>query len=435
MNRRHDPNRAHGLRRSHLLGCCAALAAGLFTSLPARAGALALGEGLFNPCRPQRPDDAEVRALVAAAFDGVDARSLWDTHCHLLGIGDSGSGCSVHPAMTSAWHPMEVLRMRSILNAACVPPGAASVDREFVRRLLGMADEFPAGARWLLFAFERAHGDDGAPRADWTSFHVPDRYAASIAKQHPERFGWVASIHPYRADAIEALDAAVAAGAVAVKWLPSAMNIDLGDARCRPFYARLARTRLPLVVHCGEEKAVPGADRADLGNPLALRAALERGVRVIVAHAASLGEARDTDRRSAPLLPAFDLSARLMDEPRWRELLLADISALFQVNREPRVWRTVLEREDWHARLLHGSDHPLPGVMPLYSPARLAAQGLLDARAVEPLRRVREHNALLFDFVLKRHLHHGSLRFPPAVFETRRHFARVAAAHPEESSR
>jgi mannonate dehydratase len=73
--------------------------------------------------------------------------------------------------------------------------------------------------------------------------------------------------------------------------------------------------------------------------------------------------------------------------------------------------------------------------MPLYSPARLAAQGLLDTRAVEPLRRMREHNALLFDFVLKRHLRHGSLRFPAAVFETRRHFARVAAANSEGSSR
>jgi uncharacterized protein len=50
----------------------------------------------------------------------------------------------------------------------------------------------------------------------------------------------VASIHPYAEDALARLDRAAAAGARAVKWLPSAMNIDPRAARCRPFYDRLA---------------------------------------------------------------------------------------------------------------------------------------------------------------------------------------------------
>ena len=56
--------------------------------------------------------------------------------------------------------------------------------------------------------------------------------------------------------------------------------------------------------------------------------------------------------------------------------------------------------------------------MPLYAPAQLAAAGLLDASAVEPLRRIREYNPLLFDFVLKRHARIGSARWPASVFET-----------------
>ena len=180
-------------------------------------------------------------------------------------------------------------------------------------------------------------------------------------------------------------------------------------------------------MHCGEEQAVPGARRSAFGNPLHVRAPLERGVRVIVAHAASLGRADDLDRPSTPRVPAFDLLARLLDERSSEPLLLADISALFQVNRPAHAWRTVLQREDWHARLLHGSDYPLPGVMPLTSPARLAAEGLLDAAAVEPLRRIREHNPLLFDFVLKRQLRDGSARLSHDVFATRRHFVRTNA--------
>jgi mannonate dehydratase len=153
-----------------------------------------------------------------------------------------------------------------------------------------------------------------------------------------------------------------------------------------------------------------------------MRHALDAGVRVIAAHCSSLGRSADTDKPSAPPIAAFELFARLMDEPAWQDRLLGDVSALFQVNRSPRIWRTVLQRDDWHERLLHGSDHPLPGVMPLFSPARMASAGLLDEAAVEPLRRIREHNPLLFDLVLKRQLRDGSSRLGASVFDTRRHF-------------
>jgi len=415
------------MRRRHVLGCCAGLAAGLFTSLPARAQGYAFGEGFANPCRGALPADLAAHELVQRAFEGPAPAALWDTHAHLLGTGDSGSGCTVHPSLDQWWRPVEYVRKRAILNAACVPGDAPSIDRAYVQRLLDMAADFPAGAAWMLFAFDRAHDDDGRPREDWTTFHVPDAYAAAVARTHAQRFRWVASVHPYRDDALAALDAALAAGALAVKWLPSAMNIDPRDPRCVPFYERLRARGVPLVVHFGEEKAVPGAHREAFGNPLLARVPLSHGVRVIAAHAGSLGFALDTDRPSAPRVPSFELFARVMDEPAWRGLLLADISALFQANRTADVWRTVLRRADWHERLMHGSDHPLPGVMPLYAPARLAAEGLLDARAVAPLRRLREHNALLFDFVLKRHLRDGSARLADAVFDTRRHFARGTA--------
>ena len=411
-------------RRHLLMGCCAALGAGLFTGLvPAATGRVLTA--YRNPCRGKLPADLAQHDVVLSALQGLDTRRLLDTHAHLLGTGDAGSGCSVHPAMQQWWHPTEVLRRKVILNAACVAADVPSVDRAYVQRLLILADDLPEGARWWLFAFEQAHDDAGRPQPDQSSFHVPDAYAAHIARQHPGRFDWVASIHPYRSDALMRLDAALAAGAVAVKWLPSAMNIDLRDPRSRAFCERLARAGKPLVVHCGEEKAAPGAGRDELGNPLLVRHALACGTRVIVAHAASLGHAADIDKRSAPKRPAFDLFARLMDEQVHEQTheqthgnrLLADISGVFQVNRTPQVWRSVLQREDWHPRLLHGSDHPLPGVIPLFSPSRLQRAGLLDEADVAPLLRIREHNPLLFDLVLKRRLRAGTSRLPASVFE------------------
>lgn len=119
----------------------------------------------------------------------------------------------------------------------------------------------------------------------------------------------------------------------------------------------------------------------------------------------------------------FDLFTRLMDEPQYEGRLFGDISAITQINRLGKPLTTVLQREEWHARLLNGSDYPLPGVMPLFSVREMAARGYLDERLVEPISALRHHNPLLFDFVLKRHLAVEGRRFANSVFETGRTFA------------
>lgn len=116
-------------RRHMMAGCCAALGAGLFSGLVPAAARV-----LFNPCRGRLPPELAQHDLVLSASDGLDASRLVDTHAHLLGTGDSGSGCSVHPSMHQWWHPAEVLRRKFILNAACVPDAAPSVDRAYVQR-------------------------------------------------------------------------------------------------------------------------------------------------------------------------------------------------------------------------------------------------------------------------------------------------------------
>jgi mannonate dehydratase len=98
-------------------------------------------------------------------------------------------------------------------------------------------------------------------------------------------------------------------------------------------------------------------------------------------------------------------------------------------NRSEDVLATLLERGDWHARLLNGSDYPLPGVLPLVGLDTLVARGMLAAEAVPVLREIRDHNAILFDFVLKRSLRSAGAgevrRFGAEVFETRRHLVKT----------
>lgn len=405
-------------RRHFLLAGSAALATLL--------GGKALAARLANPCKAALPPDLANHELVRAAWAGLDAAQVWDAHTHLVGVGDGGTGCWANPRMDSLLNPVDYVQKLFFMNAGCAhraPKG--EVDGAYAARLANLVEGMRPGFKMLLFAFDWFHDERGQLVRENSTFHTPNDYAAAICQAHPDKFAWAASIHPYRADALDALERAVQSGAKAVKWLPAAMNIDPASKRCDTFYDALAKYRLPLITHAGEEKAARGDGLQHLGNPLLLRRPLGRGVRVVVAHCASLGMDRDLDKgENGPWTDSLQLFARMMTEQDWQTTLHGDISALPQSNRAAFI-RNVLEREDWHQRLLNGSDYPLPGVMPLFSTNKLARLKLLDKAAVPVLDAIREHNPLLFDFVLKRHLNADGKRFPASVFETRTFFEKV----------
>ncbi|MCL4757281.1 MAG: amidohydrolase family protein [Rhodocyclaceae bacterium] len=381
---------------------------------------------VFNPCLSALPAELADHPLVRAAWQGLDPASMWDCHAHLAGTGDSGRGIEMSPRMLSPLHPVEWLQRLFYLNAGCAHEAPGRVDDSYVERLHNLMEGMAPGSKLMLFAFDHVHEADGTRRPDLSAFHVPDAYARDVAQAAPDRFEWVCSIHPARADAVDALERAVAEGARAVKWLPPAMGIDPASPSCDRFYRTLARLDLPLITHVGEEQAVAGIGRPEWGNPLRLRRALDHGARVVMAHCASHGEDVDTDRgEQGPRVPSFDLFTRMMGEARYETLLTGDISATILRNRRLAPLRTLIEREDWHPRLLYGSDYPLPGILPLISPAAFARAGMLERDAVPVLDAIRNHNPLLFTFVLKRHLTSQGRRFAPAVFETRRHFDRT----------
>jgi mannonate dehydratase len=341
---------------------------------------------------------------------------------HIAGIGDGKTGVWITPRMTSPLHPWQNLQRRFYLNASCTER-EGSVDADFVARLLGCLDAFPQGAKAMLLAFDFHYDENGVRREDLSSFFIPNRYAADLAQRYPDRFEWICSVHPYRADAIDELQWSVSQGARAVKWLPSAMGMDPMSPKCDPFYQALTRFNLPLLTHGGEEEAVASGATAEFNNPLRLRRPLDQGVRVIVAHCASLGDSIDTDHGpNGPRRQNFELFERLMNEARYERQLFGEISALIQANREESVVATLIRRVEWHPRLINGSDYPLPGVIPLISPRRFANEGFLTETQAQVLSEIRRYNPLLFDFVLKRSLVNDGHRFSPVVFESRRVF-------------
>jgi mannonate dehydratase len=401
------------------LGACAALAG--WTAWPE--------EGWTNPCLDGLPRALREHDIVRAAWDGISPHRVWDCHAHLVGTGDAGSGIWLNPAMYSPLSPLQYVQRLFFLNAGCADDPPQPVDHAYVSRLKVLLQDLPPGPKLMLMAFDRTYDVEGRPDPDGTAFHTPNAYTARTASSAPDLYEWIASVHPYRDDCVQELEWAADRGARAVKWLPPAMGIDPAAARCDRFYEACRRLGLPLLTHAGQERAVHGADRRNLGNPLRLRRALDQGVTVIVAHCATMGEDRDTDKGAdGPVVPSFDLFARLMDDARYEGRLFGEISAVAQRNRAGPFLHRILQRTDWHSRLLNGSDYPLPGIMPLFSVDALAAQGFLDERSKAVLTALRAYNALLFDFVLKRELRSQGRRFPAEVFHTRDFFERDAAA-------
>jgi mannonate dehydratase len=372
---------------------------------------------LTNPCHD--PVKTPMSKLEELAWRGINPNDWWDCHTHIVGSGDGGSGITITKAMNSPLlHPIQTLQYWAYANAACVGKKGRQ-DKAFTERLLALFNTMPKGAKAMLYAFDKAHGANGDPDHANTAFFVPNDYAMALAKSYPDWFEWVASIHPYRKDCVEALEDAVQNGARAIKWLPPVMGIDPASPLCDRFYKSAAKLNIPIISHGGEEKALHGLNQPAFGNPLSLRRALNAGVRVVIAHCATIGVDKDEQSKWRK---SFDIFANLMAEKQWESKLFGDISAIVLRNREPEVVKTLLTETAWHKRLLNGSDYPLTGILPLISVDSFVKAGLITDEMREPLNTLQEYHPFRFDFTLKRSLSWQGKRFSDNIFTTRPFF-------------
>lgn len=360
------------------------------------------------------------RQLAREVYADVNPSRLADYHVHLVGLGENGSGCYANPRMRSWAHPFHHLRFLVYCSSGKVTD-PARCESQYVERLSSLARTAPG--RFLLLAFDENRSSDGRVVPGKTEFHVPNDFPLKLAAQAPRHFAAAGSVHPYRADAIAELRRLHAKGIRVIKWLPNAMGIDPSSPRCDAFYHEMRRLDMTLLTHGGMEAAVHAEEDQCLGNPQHLERALKRGVKVIVAHCASLGKGHDLQAPpGSPEVENWKLLFRMMDDPRWRHLLFADLSATTQVNRSPEFVRAILTRPDLHGRLVNGSDYPLPAVNIVISLRHWVKAGLLDPKDVPPLRELYQVNPLVFDFALKRRLRHvhpdGTVsRYAAAIFQ------------------
>ncbi len=373
--------------------------------------------GFNNPCLSSLPVELENHPLMTKIWAGIDANQVWDCHAHVIGAGDSGGGTWFNPNMESWVHPILKVQKNFYMNGGCIVEH--NEDASFVTRMTQLASEMPSGYKSMLFAFDWFRDEQGMADSKSSIFHVPNEYAAKIAHQYPQYFEWVASIHPYRADAIDALEQAHNEGACAIKWLPTGMNIDPASPKCAKFYQKLHDLDMPIISHTGRESAVKVGNQA-FGNPLKMRKALDSGVRVVLAHCASDGDDEDIDNQNK-IVKSFDLFTRMMDTPAYQNLVFGEISAITLFN-HAWVIKPLLSRTDWHHRLLNGTDYPLPAILPLVSTKQLYREGLLEESHLLFLQALRNYNPLMFDFAVKRLMQWQGAGFSKGIFETRRVF-------------
>lgn len=390
--------------------CCRQLALALVVALgaSAKAGPPASGKA-YSPA---------AQALIDRAFADLDpARPVIDVHVHALGLGQDGDGTFVNPEKLSVRHPLKRLETGLYLKATGVK-GMGHFDRDYLEVLLARARAFPRPVRIHLLAMDRAYKPDGAPDPLRTEFYVPNAYVLDLAARHPDLITPVISIHPARKDAIQELEACAARGARLMKWLPNAQAIDPSDPAFDPFYRRMKELGVTLLTHAGEEKAVAVKGAQALGNPLRLRRPLDQGITVIVAHCASLGRNDDLDHPGASA-SNFELFLRLTNEPRYQDRLFGDLSAITQINRLPAPLQHLLAHPALDARLLNGSDYPLPGVDLVIWTRQLVKLGMLTPGERRALNEIWKRNPLLFDVVLKRTLKDPGTgrRWPASLFQ------------------
>jgi predicted TIM-barrel fold metal-dependent hydrolase len=267
-----------------------------------------------------------------------------DGHVHAVGTGKDGSGCWYRPrGLTRLGEPL-------LMRAMGLPLSALRDDFEtiYTAALLRQIREAGLDAAVLL-AHEQAYRDDGAVIEGSGSFYVPNEHVLALARKHRE-FLPAVSIHPARRDALDELERCIEGGAVMLKCLPNVQNIERNDRRHRVFLERMAEAGLILLAHTGSERTMPVL-RPDLASPRVLTQALDIGVTCIAAHCGTGMIGLDPDY--------FD---EFVAMTKRHANLYGDNSALagLSLRFRPRQMRRIREDPELAARIIHGSDVPVP---------------------------------------------------------------------------
>ncbi len=382
---------------------------------------------------------ALAHGLIEEAYRDMGPLEPVDHHVHIAGLGTPAFDQAVRTSTAATWlhpdfrtwrHPYRRLQAEYFLRAAGVRHWETA-DADYIRSLAAFGGRIGRGTFMLCaldWRYERPP-DNSSPNRERTDLFVGNDYVIELAARlsrsavRNERYLPVASVQPYRRDAIDAVTMLAEKGVRYVKWLPPAQNIDPADRSLRPFYQALQRLRIRLLSHTGDEHTLRVRDEdQDLANPARLALALDEGVTVVMLHAGRDGSERapgpDGKRRSYA-----DRFIEMMK--RYPSNAFGEISVVPYLGTHTLLQR-LMDDPEICRRLVNGSDYPWPAVIGGDPTGALMRAGYLSdptdrdtslaRRRRKALLEIRRTNPLLFDFVLKRTLRIGGRKLPMNIF-------------------
>ncbi len=306
----------------------------------------------------------------------IDWKGSMKIDCHVHLVGESPeSGCYLSPRMQRSL-AYRFLRWKFGLLRIKDP---ARREQAYLEKLTTWVEQSELD-RVVLLAFDQVYSASGDPDRLRTHTYISNNFVRGICERRPDLFLFGASIHPYRTDAVDALERAAEQGAVLVKLLPNSQGFDPADPQILPYFRKAGELKLPLLIHGGYEHTIPAIDQS-FGDPLRLRAALDEGAIVIVAHAGTAGLMHRKETMGAFLHLASEYSNCYGDSSALTNLWRAKyLKQLLDPTRLERKYGVRLE--DPMSRLIHGSDFPIP-ITPRAFQRQIGAKARRRLRAID----------------------------------------------------
>lgn len=368
------------------------------------------------------------KQLMHKAFEDVDVHKLVDYHVHIVGLSPELYGTFVNKGWQSFFSDPVGFIQFSVYKTASAIDDEDKADAQYMERLNKLIKYHPSQGQYGIMAFDYFHTKNGHVDEEKTTFRVPNAYAYMLAEKEQNRFFPIISIHPYREDAVRDLRFYAEKGIRFIKWLPNSMGINPSSEEktkeLTDFYQLMKEHDMVLITHTGDEKATHAEAYQHLGNPAYLTMPLDMGVKVVMAHAASLGSCKDSEIKAGVCKQDeeyIDIAIDMMKQEKYKTNLFADISAITQYNRQHNIRKLILETEI-HDRLINGSDYPLPAVNIVIRTGQLCDEGYITELERDQLNEIYDYNPLLFDYVLKRTIRVAEskngkvLGFPASIF-------------------
>ena len=368
------------------------------------------------------------RILVEKSFKDVDRAKLVDYHVHIVGLSPKLYGTFVNDGWQSFFSDPQGYIQFSVYKSASDITDEEKADDQYMERLNKLIKYHPGKGQFGIMAFDYFHTKNGHADHEMSTFRVPNDYALKLAENNHQQFFPIISIHPYREDALRDLKFYADKGVRFIKWLPNSMGINPSSKDknhgLKAFYQIMKDNDMVLITHTGDEKATHAEEYQHLGNPAYLKMPLDIGVKVVMAHVASLGECKEVEVKAGACLQGeeyIDIAIDMMKQAKYKDNLFADISGLTLYNRQHNLRKLILET-DIHDRLIDGSDYPLPAINIVIRTGKLNDEGYISETEREQLNEIYDYNPLLFDYVLKRTIkvHNSgtgmSRGFPPSIF-------------------